>query len=354
MNKIIFVTISMRGGGTERVISVLANRMAVMGYEVSIMMIADSKVEYELNEKIRVISVSQATGGSIVGRIKRIWNMRQEFACDKSAKIISMGTVSNLFTLVASIGLTNSIIISERNDPNRLNHRPIKKYEVFLRNLLYRRADRVVLQTKDVIEIFPAAIRKKSVVIGNPIPDGLPEPLQIQKREKTVVASGRFIPSKNYKMLIDVFADFSKQFPEYRLKIFGKGETEAESRKQIEELGMQDKILLCGFSNNIYEELGKGGMYVSTSDTEGLSNALLEALAMGIPTIATDCPVGGTRMCIRDGVNGYMIPVQDNKSLLEKMINLASDIELRERFSQNAMKIREDFSEEVITKQWIM
>jgi len=353
MSKIIFVTISMRGGGTERVISVLANRMVAMGYEVSIVMIADSTVEYKLDENIHVISVSEATGGSLIGRIKRIQNMRKEFSGDKKAKIISMGTVSNLFTLVASIGLTNPITISERNDPNRLNHRPIKKYEVWIRNILYRRADRLVLQTPDVVKLFPKAIQKKGVVIGNPLPNGLPEPLTVEKRDNTVVASGRFIPSKNYKMLIDVFAEFSKQYPEYQLKIFGKGETEKETRKQIEKLGMRDKILLCGFSSNIYEELGKGGMYISTSDSEGLSNSLLEALAMGIPTIATDCPVGGTRMCIQDGVNGYMIPVRDKEALLDKMIRLVEDVELRKMFSENAVRIREEYSEVVVTEKWL-
>lgn len=353
MEKIIFVTISMRGGGTERVISILANRMADMGHDVSIMMIAEPIVEYSLDSRVHVQCVSNPTGGSLTGRIKRIWNMRREFAKDKNAKIISMGTVSNLFTLTASLGLKNSIVISERNDPNRLNHRPIKKYEVWLRNFLYRTADKLVLQTPDTMEIFPTAIKKKSVVIANPIPDGMPEPLLMEQRDKTIVAAGRFIPSKNYKMLIDVFARFSEHFPEYVLKIFGKGETEADIRKQIQDLQMQKKILLCGFSDNLYEELGKGGIYVSTSDTEGLSNSLLEALAMGIPTIATDCPVGGTRMCIKDGINGFMIPVRDEDALLRRMEQLASDLELRKLFSQNAMQIREEYSEIRITKQWM-
>lgn len=353
MEKIIFVTISMRGGGTERVISILANRMVEMGHDVTIMMIAEPNVEYALDNRVHVMCVSSSTGGSLIGRIKRIWNMRREFALDKNTKIISMGTVSNLFTLTASLGLKNPIVISERNDPNRLNHRPIKKYEVWLRNLLYRKADKLVLQTPDVVDIFPAGIRRKSVVIANPIPDGMPQPMAVEERDNTIVAAGRFIPSKNYKMLIDVFARFSLQFPEYVLKIFGKGENEPDIRKQIQDLQMQEKILLCGFSNNLYEELGKGGIYVSTSDSEGLSNSLLEALAMGIPTIATDCPVGGTRMCIKDGENGFMIPVRDEAALLEKMVRLASDLKLRELFSCNAMKIREEYSEIRITEQWM-
>lgn len=353
MKKIIFVTISMRGGGTERVISILANCMVEMGHDVTIMMIADPTVEYELDSRVGLKCVSGSTGGSALGRIKRIWNMRSEFAADKNTKIISMGTVSNLFTLVASLGLKNPVVISERNDPNRLNHRPIKKYEVCLRNLLYRKADKLVLQTPDTVEIFPDVIKKKSIVIANPIPDGMPTPLKVEERDKTIIAAGRFIPSKNYKMLIDVFTQFSKQFPEYVLKIFGKGDGEADIRKQIQELQMQEKILLCGFSDKLYEELGKGGIYISTSDSEGLSNSLLEALAMGIPTIATDCPVGGTRMCIKDGINGFMIPVRDESALLKRMEQLASDLELRKLFSKNAIQIREEYSEARITKQWM-
>jgi len=168
-----------------------------------------------------------------------------------------------------------------------------------------------------------------------------------------VISSGRFDPSKNYKMLIDAFAEFSRQHPEYKLKMFGKGETELESRRQIEELGMQDKILLCGFSDNIYEELGKAEIYVLSSNSEGLSNSLLEALAMGVPAIATDCSSGGNRMCIQDGVNGFIIPVGDGETLLHKMAELAGDIELRKKFSENAVRIREDYSESVITEQWL-
>lgn len=353
MKKIIFVTVSMRGGGTERVISVLANRLVKMGYDVSIVMIAEPTVEYDLNEKIRVVCVSKATGGSFVGRIKRIWNMRREFSQERDAKIISLGTVANLFTLIAGWGLPNPIVISERNDPNRLNHRPIKKTEVLLRNCLYRSADRLVLQTFDVLECFPDAIRKKCVIIPNPISSLLPKANTSGNREKTVITAGRLTEQKNHKLLIDAFCEFHKEYPEYRLIIYGKGELEAELIKYIKTLNMESSISVHGFCDNLYTKLGTEGMYVSSSDWEGISNSLLEALAMGIPTIATDCPVGGTRMCIQDGVNGYMIPVRDKEALLDKMISLAEDIELRKMFSENAVRIREEYSEVVVTEKWL-
>lgn len=353
MKKVIFVTISMRGGGTERVISILANRMVAMGYEVTIVMIAEPVIEYKLDEKIKTVCVSKATGGSLSGRIKRVFNMRREFAADKSARIISMGTVANMFALLASFGLKNPVTISERNDPNRLNHRPIKSYEVWLRNFLYKKADKIVLQTPDVLDCFPRVIQKKCVVIPNPVPMDMPMPRSMEEREKTILTAGRLTEQKNHKMLLEVFAEFSKQFPEYHLNIFGRGELEAALANRIQELQMQDKISLRGFCDNLYEELGKGGIYVSTSDWEGISNSLLEALAMGIPTVATDCPMGGSRMCIEDGVNGYLIPVKDKETLLQKLVRLASEETLRASLSENAMKIRESFSEVAITNRWL-
>ena len=353
MKKVIFVTVSMRGGGTERVISILANRMVTLGYDVNIVMIAEPIIEYRLDKKVRTICVSNATGGSLIGRIKRIFNMRKEFLKDKSAKIISMGTVANMFTVLAAFGLKNSVTLSERNDPNRLNHRPIKIYEVWLRNALYKQADKIVLQTPDVLEYFPRSVRKKCVVIPNPIPSDMPIPMMIDEREKTILTAGRLTEQKNHKMLLEVFAKFSQQFPEYHLNIFGRGELEETLAELIQSLQLGDKVIMRGFCDNLYAELGKGGIYVSTSDWEGISNSLLEALAMGIPTVATDCPMGGSRMCIEDGVNGYLIPVKDEEALLQRLVRLASDNKLCVALSENAMKIRENFSEVTIIKRWL-
>lgn len=353
MSRVIFVTVSMRGGGTERVISILANRMIAMGHPVTIVMIAESSIEYKLDDRIETVCVSGATGGSLIGRVKRLWRMRKEFCRDSGAQIISMGTVANMFTLLASFGLPNEVVVSERNDPNRLNHRPIKSFEAELRNFLYKRADRIAIQTPDVLNCFSKEIQKKCVVIPNPLPDNMPVPKKVPEREKTILTAGRLTEQKNHNLLVEVFADFSQYFPEYQLHIFGRGELEATLKRKIEELQMQDKIFLRGFSDHLYDELGKGGMYVSTSDWEGISNSLLEALAMGIPTIATDCPMGGSRMCIDDSINGYLIPVQDKETLLNKMLELAGDEKKRISFSENAIKVRQQFSTDLITKSWL-
>ena len=349
--EICFVTIAMKGGGTERVIAVLANRFANLQYRVKIMMIAGNEVQYQLDSRIQIISVAGPTGGNMVERINRIRKMREEFRNSKSMVIFSMGTVANLFTILSDVGLKNKIIISERNDPNRVNHKPITLPLKVFRNFLYHRANRIVFQTKEAATNFPGSLMKKSVVIPNPIPEGLPD-VYVGERKKEVVTAGRLTLQKNQKMLINAFSKFVEIYPEYLLNIYGTGELQSELEEQIDILQLGDKVQLCGFASDLYEKIKASGIYVSCSDWEGISNSLVEALALGIPTIATDCPVGGSKMCIKDGENGLIIPMGDEEELFSKMCLIASNKKYAEDLSKNAIQIRQEYSEGKIVDLW--
>ena len=353
MQKIVFVTISMRGGGTERVISILANCMVKMGYDVTIMMIAETGIEYELDSRVRCVCVSEATNGSFFGRLERIRKMREEIKQNRDAHVLGMGTVASMFAVMATLGFKNRVVVSERNDPDIFNGRKIRKTEKLLRNLLYTCSRYVVLQTEDTRKCFPRCLQKKCVVIGNPVPRNLPQPGNYKEREKTIIDVGRLIPSKNHQMMIRVFGKFHDKHPEYRLLIFGDGPEKQTLQNLIDELHLQEYVSLEGFSDSIYDELKKGGIYVSTSITEGISNSLVEALAMGIPTVATDCPVGGARACIQDGENGFLVPVNDDALFLNRLEKIITDEMLQKKFCENFTKIRSDYSEEEITKRWL-
>ena len=350
---IIFVTISMGGGGTERVISLLANHYASEGKKVAILMIASDDVQYDINPAIEVISLSQATDGSLSKRIKRIGSMRKYFSKNKSNKIIAMGTVAAIFTLLSTIGLKRDIVISERNDPNRLNHKPISNKMKMVRNLLYRRANMIAVQTKDVIDALPENLHNRCKVIPNPLSDSLPAANIDGVRNKTVISAGRLTEQKNHKLLIDAFHEFSNN-NDYTLNIYGKGELESELKNYVDSLNMSDRIHIMGFCDNLYEKLLSEGIYVSSSNWEGISNSLLEALALGIPTIATDCPVGGSRMFINNMENGILIPVDDKQSLIDSLQQIASNNSLAKKLSVNASKIRDTLSVEKIAKLWLM
>lgn len=352
LNNIIFVTISMVGGGTERVISVLANEAASKGHRVTIMMIGDDRVEYELDESVNIICVSKATGGRLTARIARIKAMRNVIKNSGGADIIAMGSTASIFAIISAWGLKNRVVATERNDPVRFNLKPITPVMKVIREFLYGHAYRVVHQTEDAKNYFGRRVVERSRIIMNPLPDGIYLRRKVCAREKTVIGAGRFVLYKGVDFLIDSFAAFSRIHPEYTLKIFGKGELEDFLKEKVAGYELTDKVLFCGFSDDMYGELLKGGMYVSPSRSEGVSNALMEAMCLGIPVIATDCPIGGNRMCVDDGISGLLTGVDDKEAMVNAMCKVAEDISFGEMLAHNAAKRSDEWTVEKIWKQW--
>ena len=104
----------------------------------------------------------------------------------------------------------------------------------------------------------------------------------------------------------------------------------------------------------MHEKMKSAVIYVSSSNYEGISNAMLEALAIGVPVICTDCPAGGARTYIQDGINGYLVPVGDEDALCEKLNELYRDKKIQDRFSEGSKRIRSDLSMEKIGAKWEM
>ena len=94
-------------------------------------------------------------------------------------------------------------------------------------------------------------------------------------------------------------------------------------------------------------------MYVLSSDYEGISNSLLEAMAIGLPVIATDCPCGGCRLCIENEKNGLLVPVGDDKAMAEAMGRIAAEPKKADSMGKTASKIAERFSIRHISGEWI-
>ncbi len=346
--KIVFVVSAINGGGAERVIVTMANRYAVCGDDVTILMVAGHSIFYNLNENIRVLSIGQPSGGNPLVQIKRLFSMRKYFRMYRDSFIVAFSTRINMFSILASIGLKNSLVVSERNDPNQFHY-------IWLRDKIYelgaRGNTRFVFQTEEAMKCFPERIQRKSTVIPNPLRADLPEPF-LGKREKKIAAVGRLESQKNHKLLIDAFLQFHQKFPEYILHIFGQGSLEQELKIQVHRLKLDEVIHFEGFCNNILERIRNFGMFVLSSDYEGISNSLVEAMSLGIPSISTDCPIGGSALCIRDEQNGLLVPVGDVEALAEAMIKIAEDKQMAEHLSIEAIKIRETFGEKIVTNKW--
>lgn len=345
MMKLLLITAEMCGGGTERVIAVLANYMVQHGHDVTILMTAGERIVYELEPAVKIMSIGGRTGGSVWKRLERIQKIRECYREDREQIIVSFGTETNLFSILAGIFLPNKVIVSERNDPNKCGYSQI-------RNVLYRFADGLVFQTKEAAECFSDRIVKKSQVIPNPVKDNLPEPF-IGERKKEIVAVGRLEPQKNHKLLLQAFADFYKNHMDYKLILYGQGELKEELQIVAELEGIQKAVVFAGFATDVPERIREATAYVLSSDYEGISNSLMEAMAIGMPVISTDCPIGGSALLIQNKVNGLLVPVGDRQALTAAMIRMADNQEEAAKMAEHASKVRVQYSAEKICNRWV-
>lgn len=332
LEKIVFVLPDMPGGGTERVVALLANEYCKRGIETAVLLFAGHETAYRLEKGVEVVSVGEPSKGNILNMLKRIRNMRAFYKKNRGCQIWSFSVMGAVFSVPAAWGQKHYFLVSERSDPSKYEGKRI-------RNLAYRFADVIVCQTKEAIETFPRGIAAKSVVLPNPVDIGDIMPYD-GEREKRVVAVGRLQYPKNYHLLLRSFALFSQEYPDYTLEFYGKGTQEEELRRLAEQLKIAHKVIFHGFTNRVKEEINSAAMYVLSSDYEGVSNSMLEAIALGIPVIATDCPIGGCRMYIKNGINGLLVPVGEVAPLADAMKRIAADKEFAAKLGMEGRKMR--------------
>lgn len=355
--KIAFITGSLAEGGAQKVIAILASQCANMSDDVYLIVLRDQEEAYKISEKVKCIRLKGTEGKFQV--IKRIIALRKIIEENSIDTLIPFLPIISLYTLIAKWGLRKRIIMTERADPNiniwtaKISNKD-RVGSFFMRTLgLYGLADWMVFQTPDAQSYYSKRIQKKSCIIPNPLDtDSLPPRFE-GEREKTIIAAGRFSEEKNFTMLLQGFAKFHKDFPDYKLLLCGEGKMRGEFESLVNQLCLKESVTMPGFAKDLPHIMQNKAMYISTSNHEGISNSMLEALGMGIPTIVTDCPVGGARMFVRTDDNGILIPMNDESALVEAMKKIASDYEYADRISRNAVAIREELSARKICERWL-
>ncbi len=350
MKKIVFIMPSLAGGGAERVVSILTNYLAKKDYEVTVFLLRENQCVYTLNEHVKLDTSSIGTSNGLIKKAATVRNIRNFMIRNKDAVFISFLTNENLYTTFAAIGLSIKVIVSERNDPYQTIKGVLKKYIV---NKLYEisQCKRVVFQTNGAKSFYSRQIQDKGEIIANPIKVDLPMPYSGERR-KEVVTFARLDPQKNFPLLIEAFERFLDKYPDYSLSIYGNGIMEEELRALVLNKNLNSKVYFKGFTSSLHEQVCTAAMFVLPSDYEGLSNSMLEAMAIGLPCVCTDCSPGGARMYINNGVNGFLVPVRDPEAMCSAMDQIASNKQLSESFSKEAATVREKLSVEAIGVRW--
>lgn len=346
MKKIVIVAQGLNGGGAERVSSILANYLYDKGYEVMFIGVYNDIKKYYLNSSIRLEFIHTKFKSNFIRLVDR--NIKVLKLIKKYGPDIIISFVTNEVLLSQ---LFFPVIHTLRNDPNKNESSII---ESLLRKIAYSSAHTVVFQTRSAMQLFSKKIKQKGVVIYNPLDlNSLPS-YNFNNNNKTFITASRLCEQKNIKLLINSFYEFHKSFPEFNLNIYGEGPLYDELNDLIISLGSCDYISLCDFTNDIHTIMKESYAFVLSSDYEGLSNSMLEALCIGIPCIVTDSSPGGAREFIIDGQNGFLTPVNNKEEMVSKMLMLVNnrDYLLRSFYKKNA-KTREMVNLDNVCNQWI-
>ena len=345
---LMFYINSLNRGGAQRVLVQLAGRFAAAGWHSVLVTSFVSKDEYPLPPGVERVSIEQEQlrQGALRRNLSRIAALRALIRQYAPAALISFMAEPNFRAVLAARGLPVKTIVSVRNDPNREYG---GRASGFVGRHILPLADGCVFQTRDAMAWFPEVFQRRSAVIMNQVSERFFEEAPAAEHHD-IVAVGRLNPQKNHALLIRAYAALGQV--EDRLIIYGEGELLQELSALVRELKLEGRVLLPGLSDNVPRDIKGAKLFVLSSDYEGMPNALIEAMSLGLACISTDCPCGGPRELIRDGENGFLVPVDDVGAMAEKLLTLMEDPALAERMGREAGRVQEHFAPERVNAGW--
>ncbi len=353
--RILFLISSMRGGGAERVASILCNYWAQQNYGV-VMVTFDTRDNdfYNSDDRIKRYSLncfktSNNKLKSICSNLQRIHNIRNIVKKEKPDVIISFMDVANILAIISTRFLGIPVLVSERTFPQYFNSDNL--YDK-LRKFIYKFSDGFIAQTNRVSAWAKSFISEDKVfVIANPLikHDLLDANV---KAENTILAVGRLCNEKGFDMLIQAFAKIHKDYPEWNLRIVGEGDDRQILENLIEQKDLQNIISLPGATKHLHIEYAKAKIFVLSSRVEGFPNVLLEAMSQGMPTISFDCNSGPSDIVV-NRENGVLVPANDIDEMGMAIKELISNERLCNHLADNASKTADRYSIEKISKQWV-
>jgi len=352
---VLFVTNSLGFGGAEKMVIFVAESLSARGHAVSI-----ANLNYvpdyvnlhrrAIDEKISVYEAGEEQKHSAKGKLSFVLDVAKR---ENSDVVIGFTGIPNVIARIVGFMRRIPAVMSERGDPARTGvGRGTLKNRIVFR--LINGCKGGVFQTEGARDFYGKGLRKRGIVIPNPIfiKGELPT-VSYGEREKTVVSVGRLDNfQKRYDIMLDAFKLFSEKHPEYVLKLYGKGNDEELIRTWVDDRGLDGKVLFMGLTTQPMQDIARDGVFLITSDFEGISNSLLEAMAVGLPCVSTDHTPGGARLLITDHENGLLAPIEDAVALSNAMCEFAENPALAKACGEKARDVVNRFAPDQIIDMW--
>ena len=341
---------SLYGGGAERVACNLSNYLSRKGHSVEILTMSETERTYGLDENVKVVHLlrlneRRSKKWNIIVRMPRFWKY---LLFNRRDVYVVMLPTTTIMLLMFKWMFKARVIAAERVDPSVYPDKLAEKLRKYA-----RKADGYVFQTEEEMLWYGYSVYHcHPIVIPNAINESFIRPRYNGEKRKTIASAGRLNAQKNYPLLVRAFSMIANEYPDLTLTIYGDGEERTKIEKLSESLGIKERVFLPGNIENIAEEMEKNLMFVLSSDYEGMLNALMEAMALVLPCISTDCPCGGPRFLIKQQVNGILVPINDRKAMAEAIREILSDDNKANILSEAAREVTKTLSPEKIYGRW--
>lgn len=360
--KILFAIPRLTYSGAPKMMAWVANQMAERGHEVQLVTFFSEEQARILHKDVTLSSLGVTQSGNrlvrnTTGMIKTISRLHTTVRRLKPDIVVSfLDSVGYVYLPIGRFFTKSKIVVSERVDPYSYRGRIAR-----VRFALMRNAHGTVFQTPSAQHFFEKYKRifTRSTVIPNPVvlnenilamQRNIPD---FADRDKRIVTVGRLsLHQKRQDVLLEAFAKFLETHPAYKLVIYGDGQDREKIQNIIDEMELSERVLLAGRIDHVEEEIFHAAAFVLTSDYEGIPNALIEAMSIGVPVVSTDCSPGGAALLIENGENGFLVPCGDADAIAQNLSLVVDNREISTKISQNAPSITSDFAENIIADKW--